>query len=355
MDPVSILSLTGSVLTTGKVATNTITSLVTLKSKYKSASLMTSLLIGQLTTIKAALNEVSNWIATALQGVDKSEQLIVHLESSLESCHVFFSDFGRSHYPAGSKWRRPTVERKSQCSSLIAHGGTKVNIRSASNTKKSLVIDICYLNCVDEQNSRTSFDRNQLLQKPESQKVFKKVEDDGSSLSAFRSRSGTSAETSGSHIAFDFDKEIATTNVYRNVATSPEMTRDGPESISLPRSKKKTNMSQNSKQRRPKLPLNRTSEWCFEQTVPSDCDSNLPNSRPTSIDEKISTMDISNNELRSTTFEWQSEKQRSSTDIIDNPFLDPEDGSSYLPIHSLHENSSDTSNFHKKDGPCPRP
>ncbi|KAF5877159.1 putative gpa1 [Botrytis fragariae] len=70
--------------------------------------------------------------------------------------------------------------------------------------------------------SRTSFDRNQLLQKPESQKVFRKVEDGRSSLSVFKSRSGTSAETSSSHVAFDFDKEIAATNVHRNVTIPPD-------------------------------------------------------------------------------------------------------------------------------------
>lgn len=89
MDPVSILTLTGTVFTTGKFITSLITNLVKLKSKYKSASLMASHLIGQLTTIKAALDEVSNWIATSLQGADRNEQLIFNLESSLESCHVF--------------------------------------------------------------------------------------------------------------------------------------------------------------------------------------------------------------------------------------------------------------------------
>ncbi|KAK6611298.1 hypothetical protein H4I95_02094 [Botrytis cinerea] len=89
MDPVSIFGLTGSVLTAGKVVMNLIASLNTLKSKYESAGLMAILLIGQLTTIKTALNEVSNWIATSLHGFDKHDQLIINLESSLESCHVF--------------------------------------------------------------------------------------------------------------------------------------------------------------------------------------------------------------------------------------------------------------------------
>ncbi|TGO57948.1 hypothetical protein BCON_0060g00220 [Botryotinia convoluta] len=304
MNPVSIVGLTGSVLTTGKVITSPITSLVTIKSKYKSAGLMASLLIGQLTTIKATLNE---------------------------------SD---------------------QCSSFIAHGGTKACLRNISNTKQSLAIKICYLNCVNKQNSRTSFDRNQLPQKPESQKVFKKVVDNRSSLSAFRSKSGTSAETSGSHIAFDFDKEIATTNVYRNVTISPEMTSNESENTSLARSRKKTgtemSLNQNSKQRRAKLSSKRTIEWCFEQTIPSDCDTNLPNSRPTSIDDTILTMNISDDESQFKIPQWQPVRQRSSPDIVDNPFLDPQEGPTYLPsAQSVYEESSDASTIHRNDVPCP--
>ncbi|KAF7955586.1 hypothetical protein EAE96_004512 [Botrytis aclada] len=136
------------------------------------------------------------------------------------------------------------------------------------------------------------------------------------------------------------------------------MTSNGSENTYLPRSRNKTGtnkmgLSQNSKQRRPKLTSNRTSEWCFEQTVPSDCDTNLPNSRPTSIDNKSSTMNTSNDELQSTTFEWQSDKHKSSSDVVDNPFLDPGERPTYSSIHSLHEDSSDTSNVHKNKNPYP--
>ncbi|KAF7922085.1 uncharacterized protein EAE98_008296 [Botrytis deweyae] len=369
MDPVSIITLTGSVFSTGKVITSLITSLVTLKSKYKNASLIASLLIGQLTTIKTALNEVSDWIAKTLQGVDKNEQLIINLESSLESCHVFLlmledhiTRLDQNGIDRQLKGKPRLLWNESEIKELNNYLNSQVNalhllltavqrhVPAISNTKQSLAIKICCLNCVNKQNSRTSFDRNQLLQKPESQKVFKKVEDDRASISVFRS------ETSGSHIGFDFDREIATTNVYRNVTTSPEMTSNGSENTSLPFLKKRTGtkmgLSQDSMQRRPKLSSERTSEWCLGQTVSSDCNTNLPNSRPTSIDDKFSMMSISNDELWSTAFEWQSEKQKSSPDIIDNPFLDQDEGHTYLPIHNLHEDSSDTSTFHKNSEIC---
>lgn len=91
MDPISIIGLTGSAFSTGKVIANIVKNLITLQSKYKTASLTVSLLIGQLTTIKAALNEVSEWISISLLGVVEHEQLIDNLNLSLGSCHIIIS------------------------------------------------------------------------------------------------------------------------------------------------------------------------------------------------------------------------------------------------------------------------
>ncbi|TGO49891.1 hypothetical protein BOTNAR_0413g00030 [Botryotinia narcissicola] len=359
MDPVSIFGFTGSVLTTGKVVTSLITSLVTLKSKYKTAGLMGSLLIGHLTTIKVALDEVSYWIATTLQGVEKTEQLIINIESSLESCHVFLlmleDHITRQHrngIDRQLKGKPRFIWNESKIKELNNYLDSQVNALHLLITAVQRHVSATFL--IPNKFFRTSFDRNQLLQKPESQKVFKKVEDDRASFSVFR------LETSGSHIAFDFDKEIATTNVYRNVAKSPEMTSNGSENTSLPRSEKKTGtemgLNQNLKQRRPGLSSRRASEWYFEQFVPSDCDSNLPNSRPTSIDDKVSTISISDDESRFTTSERQSEEDRSSPNVANNPFLDPDEGPTYLSIPITHPDSSytssDTSSFHQNNVLC---
>ncbi|KAF7929748.1 hypothetical protein EAE99_004652 [Botrytis elliptica] len=349
MDPVSIITLTGSVFSTGKVITSLITSLVTLKSKYKNASLIASLLIGQLTTIKTALNEVSDWIAKTLQGVDKNEQLIINLESSLESCHVFLLML-EDHI---TRLDQNGIDRQLKGKPRLLWNESE--IKELNNYLNSQVNALHLL--LTAVQSRTSFDRNQLLQKPESQKVFKKVEDDRSSVSAFRSRSGTSAETSGSHIAFDFDKEIATTDVYRNVTASPEMTGNGFENTSVPRARKKTgtkmSLNQHSKQRRAKPSLKRTIEWCFEQTIPSDCDPKLPNLRPTSIDDAISTMNIFDDESQFKIPQWQPVRQKSSPDIVNNPFLDPSEGPIDLPgAWDLYKDCSDTSIIHRNNDPC---
>ncbi|KAF7900085.1 hypothetical protein EAF00_004421 [Botryotinia globosa] len=337
MDPASILTLIGSVFTTGKVIMSLITNLATLKSKYKSASLMASHLIVRLTTIKAALDEVSKCIATSLQGAERNEQLIFNLESSLESCHVFIL--------------------------MLEDRITRLDQNGIDRQLKGKVNLLWNKSEIQELNNYLS---NQisalhllLTARTESQKLFKKVEDDRSSLSAFKSRSRTSAETSGSHTAFDFEKEIATTNVYQNVTISPDMTSNGSGNSSLPLSKKKTStrmgLSQNSRQRRTELSSKRAVEWCFEETIPSDCDTNLPNSGPTLMDDTISTTNISDDELQFKTPQWQPLRQMSSPNMVDNPFLDPTEGPIFLPsARSLYENSSDASIIQRNNNPWPK-
>ncbi|THV51975.1 hypothetical protein BGAL_0093g00190 [Botrytis galanthina] len=324
MDPVSILTLTGTVFTTGKFITSLITNLIKLKSKYKSASLMASHLIGQLTTIKAALDEVSNWIATSLQGADRNEQLIFNLESSLESCHVFLlmledhiTRLDQNGIDRQLKGKVKLLWNESEIKKLNNYLSSQISALNLLLTAVQRHVSATFPK--PNKFFRTLLDRNQLLQKTESQKVFKKVEDDRSSLSAFKSRSRTSAETSGSHIAFDFDKEIATTNV------------------------------------RPKLSSKRTIEWCFEQTITSDCDTNLPNWGLIPIDDTIPTTNITDDESQFKTPQWQPLRQRSSPNIMDNPFLDPTEGPIFLPsARSLYEDSSDASIIHRNNNPWPK-
>lgn len=145
---------------------------------------------------------------------------------------------------------------------------------------------------------------------------------------------------------------MATTNLYQNIAIHPQMTSNRSENTSRARSNKnmgtKMGLNQNSKQRGIKLSSKRTIEWCLEQAIPSDCDTILPNLRSSSIYDTFSTMNISDDESQFKTFPWQPVKQRSSPDIVDNPFLDPLEGPTNLPsAHSLYENSLDTSSSHR--------
>jgi hypothetical protein len=88
MDPVSAIGLAGALVGIGDVLTRSIRSLVGLQSKYRSSSLVVSLLIGQLTTLKAALNQITEFVTGSLINVSLHEQLVGDLQVSLESCHV---------------------------------------------------------------------------------------------------------------------------------------------------------------------------------------------------------------------------------------------------------------------------
>lgn len=88
MDPVSAVGLAGALVGIGDVLTRSIRSLISLQSKYRSSSLVVSLLIGQLTTLKAALNQITELVTGTLINIPLHQQLVADLQVSLESCHV---------------------------------------------------------------------------------------------------------------------------------------------------------------------------------------------------------------------------------------------------------------------------
>jgi hypothetical protein len=88
MDPISVIGLTGTLIGISKSIADSLQYLVNLQSKFRSASLVVSLLIGQLTTLKAALNQITEWVSDHLVNVPRHEQLVADLQVSLESCHV---------------------------------------------------------------------------------------------------------------------------------------------------------------------------------------------------------------------------------------------------------------------------
>ena len=88
MDPVSAIGIAGSVVSIIDVISRSLGSLLDLQARYKRANLTLSLLIGQLSTLKAALNQISEWIAERLHAIPAHQQLIIDLTTSLECCKV---------------------------------------------------------------------------------------------------------------------------------------------------------------------------------------------------------------------------------------------------------------------------
>ena len=88
MDPASVIALAGSVVSIVDVTGRSLSFLVELRAKYRKANLTVSLLIGQLSTLKAALNQISEWITTSLVGVPQHQQLMADLDVSLKACNI---------------------------------------------------------------------------------------------------------------------------------------------------------------------------------------------------------------------------------------------------------------------------
>lgn len=88
MEPISAVGLSVSLISCVKVITTSINSLLALQTKYRQADLTVQLFLGQLSTLRAALNEICQWINVSLIGVAQHEQLVLDLTTSIEGCKV---------------------------------------------------------------------------------------------------------------------------------------------------------------------------------------------------------------------------------------------------------------------------
>lgn len=97
MDPLSfvtVVGVTGAIVGIIDVITRSVRYLCDLQAKLKGTDLTISLLIGQLSTLKAALNQISEWINTSLVTVQKHQRLVLDLQVSLDSCRVVIQLLG---------------------------------------------------------------------------------------------------------------------------------------------------------------------------------------------------------------------------------------------------------------------
>lgn len=94
MEPISAVGLTASLLGCVKIITSGINSLLALQTKFRQADLTVQLFLGQLLTLRAALNQVCEWITVSLVGDLRHEQLVSDLTISIEGCKVLLSILG---------------------------------------------------------------------------------------------------------------------------------------------------------------------------------------------------------------------------------------------------------------------
>lgn len=88
MDPVSIIGLLSALAQLVDMTGNVILGLNGIRGKYKSADFTIDLLIGQITTLKAALGQITQWVSTSLSDLSPQGQLVEDLNTSTEGCRI---------------------------------------------------------------------------------------------------------------------------------------------------------------------------------------------------------------------------------------------------------------------------
>lgn len=88
MEPVSIVGLANALLGTLDIIGRSVLSLNALRNRLKGADLTVTLLIGQLTTVNAALNQIHLWLDECSSDDANHYQLAIDLEIPLHGCHL---------------------------------------------------------------------------------------------------------------------------------------------------------------------------------------------------------------------------------------------------------------------------
>ena len=86
MDPVSILGAAASAASIVQMCTESVTSLRQLQKRYKNADLTVRLLITQMSTLKTALSQISEWVEVSVDTC--LPHIISDLTTSLDGCKL---------------------------------------------------------------------------------------------------------------------------------------------------------------------------------------------------------------------------------------------------------------------------
>ena len=88
MDPISILSLTGTIAGILDVLGRSLSGLYNLVDRYRHAALSIQLISSQLSTLRAALSQLLQWIDLAPSSLDSNQVLLNDLHVSISACSL---------------------------------------------------------------------------------------------------------------------------------------------------------------------------------------------------------------------------------------------------------------------------
>ena len=145
MDPVSIIGLAGSVLGIVDVMTKSIAALKNLQTQWQVVDWTITSIIGHLTTLKAALNQISQWISTDLAAKPQHYQLVLDLGDALGSCKalILYID----SYLCKLEWNEDSsLTFQSRLRAVLNDGGVKDCVNHLNNQSNALNLLLTALN-----------------------------------------------------------------------------------------------------------------------------------------------------------------------------------------------------------------
>ena len=222
MDPLSIVSLTASVSSIVGIITKTVNALSTLQAKYRNADLSVFLLIGQLSTLKAALGQISEWMR--IEGCTaQSEhlQLFKDLMEALNGCQTLISILDDRIDQLAHKEGSDSLDVKGKVLFLWEEQELNMYVTYLNNQVNALSLLLSAIHCRALSQERT------LLQSLESRQVIQRLRDDTSSLlwlgcseSILSRKTVSTFDSKVFETVFDFDGEVFNSRVYQKALRS---------------------------------------------------------------------------------------------------------------------------------------
>ncbi|MCJ1283789.1 hypothetical protein MMC26_003120 [Xylographa opegraphella] len=229
MDPATIVGTAAAVADIVGIITKTIKVLRDLHNKWKDADLIIINLMAQLSSLKAALNKISEWISSDLAETPQHHQLILDLEDSISCCRILIKSMDGQI--SKLDWTTDgALDLSSKIKFVFENKASKDFQKFIKRQTSALTLLLTACNC------KTSSEQKKILEKPTAREVFNQIKDDSSSLivlhdtaSSFTACTNSTGSSSKWSKIFPFDAELLKSPVYQRAVRAvfkPSRRRD---------------------------------------------------------------------------------------------------------------------------------
>ncbi|KNG89354.1 hypothetical protein ANOM_002648 [Aspergillus nomiae NRRL 13137] len=219
MDPLSIVGAVGSILGIIDLATRSIKTLTDLQGRYTSIGLRARILIGQLSTLKAALGQIKEVLDLLDPGsrIGEDPQISADITTSLSCCEAIMSLLDQRL----SRMQEDHLTMRDK-TSILWHEKETTDFQSLLNNQvNALNLLLTALQC------KSIIEQSLFLQRSETRVVFNRIKDDTSSLlwlrdsdSEMTKKSIVAEDLSLIETRFAFDSDLFSSRVYCSAARS---------------------------------------------------------------------------------------------------------------------------------------